>query len=186
MSDIRETLRRRVNERTKTFETGNWIEPGANYVFEVNDIKVFSGHKSQCQGVVEFTVESVTPTQAKEWYEKRGKWPNQPGSTVSVTYDLMDDYLSGLFVGVISKIVNEPAKELLKPAGDKNNPEKLTYEELVRIGDAVESSVCKGLKVRCEAFPGMNQSQTKEITKTKWSSLPAPEGHPLAEAINAR
>ncbi len=181
---IREAVRQRINEKTKTFgDSGNWIAAGAIYVFNVENVKVFEGYKSKVTGIVEFSVDKVESTQPEAFYKEQGKYPQQVGATASTSFDLLDEYKTALFMRILSAITHETQAELVKPAGDPKDPEALTYEKLIQIGDGPVSQL-KGLKVKCEAWLGDNQKKTQKITKTKWTQLPAPADHPLAAAIN--
>lgn len=182
MSDVREMLRQRAQNpnATKSTETGNYVNPGAVYLFEVSAVKVFAGYKSKLQGVIEFKVIEAQRTEAEEFYAKRNKYPNQPGSTCSITMDLLDDYKMSLFTGALAKIVDEPIEELLRPV-EEGKPE-LVYETLCQMDKSAQPSVCVGLLVKAEAFERPNQKGTSVVTKMKWTSQPKPAGHPLAAA----
>lgn len=197
MADVRADLRRRAGDVDISGQGIN-IVPEAVYVLEVNNIRIFKGFKSPQQGLIEYTVVECHKTQPDAHYEKPyakdfdgkpvpgtvgGSQPNQPGTSCSTPYDLREDYLYGLFVANIAAIVGEDPKEMLKP---DPKTEALGYEEFVQFEGSKEPSLCKGLRVKLTTWNKPNKDRSKWISGTRWETMPAPEGHPLAEFINGK
>lgn len=168
------------------FGTGNYLNPGAKYVLEVTGVKAFKGYKSDTTGVIEFKVLEVTNTETKEAYDKLGKFPNQPGSSVSISKDLKDKYKCGLFLAALQEIAHCTSDDLVEEVkgADGKLTGELMFHTLMQIGDSKVPSPLVGIRVSCETFDKPRDGK-KSVTKEIWRRMPVPEGHPLAKALNA-
>lgn len=193
--DVRSYMRRRSQDdkATRAADFGNWINPGARYVCEVQNAKVFKGYKSSAQAVLEFKVLEVQRLEPDSWYKemdefkKPRKEPNGVGSTCSSTFDLTKDFLSSLFYQAVSKITGQPVDELVAEVKgpDGKGTGAIVLEELVQMNDAAEPSAMRGLKVAFEVYEKPNSKNTQTISKIRWETMPPPEGHPLAGALKS-
>src|ERR1035437_2564989 len=111
MGDTVEAIRERLKKaalagKGKASGTGNYINGGAVYTLEVVAAKAFKGYKSDSTGIMEFKVLETKNTETEAIYAARKKYPNQPGSTVSISNNLNDPYLCGLFMLALAEVAH--------------------------------------------------------------------------------
>ena len=152
---------------SKADQSGNWIKPGAKYLWEVLNILMYGGNGGNFY-IAEMICRESVPTGEKD---RNGKdyVPNAVGSTASYSVNLSDPKQKSA-MGNVKKFVmdlfGEPESEVSSD---------VIFQTLAKTdekGEVVAPSVCRGMLIRDEAWNKPQKTDpSKDFTHHRWTAV---------------